>query len=108
MSAMGLDFSGSDLPLAKDWRFPVQTTETRPRKLQTHRSRATLRGAGPGPPSVAAGLIFQMRRSADRPPDAATPLQGEGCLKNNVSPKHVFGSQPGYDGYDKGEYNHGR
>jgi hypothetical protein len=49
-----------------------------------------------------------MRRSADRPPDTATPLQGEGCLKNNVSPKHVFGSQPGYDGYDKGEYNHGR
>ena len=29
------------------------------------------------------------------------PAEGEGCLKNNYDP-HVWGHQPGFDGYDKG------
>ena len=43
--------------------------------------------------------------TAPKPPDTLTPVKGEGCLKNNVSPNHVWGTQPGYDGYDKGEYS---
>ena len=32
------------------------------------------------------------------------PAEGEGCLKNNYDP-HVWGHQPGFDGYDKGRWS---
>ena len=47
--------------------------------------------------------------SASKSPGAAPPALGSGCLKNNYSPKLFpksggWGSQDGYEGYDKGRW----